>query len=141
MNAKLPNGQYMIPSAQTSAPYAYGVPNVTLIGTSVLTTDQANASVDYDLSKKDRLSFKYYYQNDPVNKPYGLRRPAGFPLTQENGSQVGALDNTISIGRGFNWEQRLGYVRMFSNSYDRRRFCPMRRLGQPSESARPIPPG
>ena len=28
LNAKLPNGQYMIPSAQSSAPYEYGVPNV-----------------------------------------------------------------------------------------------------------------
>ena len=51
MNAKLPNGQYMIASAQNNAAYAYGIPNVTLIGTSSLTTDQAAASLDYDLSK------------------------------------------------------------------------------------------
>jgi len=124
MNAKLPNGSYMIPSAQTSAGYMYGIPNVTLIGTSVLATDQATASLDYDLSSKDRLSFKYYYQNDPVNKPYGLSNTGGFPLTQENGSQVGAIDNTIAIGSRLNWEQRLGYVRMFSNSYDKQTVLP-----------------
>ncbi|MGA2535516.1 MAG: carboxypeptidase regulatory-like domain-containing protein [Terracidiphilus sp.] len=129
MNAKLPNGQYMIPSAQSSAPYAYGVPNVTLQGTSQLTTDQAAASVDYDLSKKDRLSFKYYYQNDPVNKPYGLAQTGGFPLTQENGSQVGALDNTIALSPRLNWEQRVGYVRMFSNSYDNQTVLPDANLG------------
>ena len=129
MNAKLPNGQYMIPSAQTSATYMYGVPNVTLIGTSVLATDQANGALDYDLSKIDRLSFKYYYQNDPVNKPYGLSQTGGFPLTQNNGSQVGALDNTISIGSRLNWEQRLGYVRMFSNSFDKQTVLPDASLG------------
>ena len=36
LNAKLADGQYLIPSAQTTAPYEYGVPNVTLIGTSTL---------------------------------------------------------------------------------------------------------
>jgi hypothetical protein len=129
MNAKLPNGQYMIPSAQTSAPYQYGVPNVTLQGTSVMTTDQAVANLAYDLTKKDRLSFKYYYQNDPVSKPYGLAQVGGFPLTQNNGSQVGALDNTISIGPRLNWEQRLGYVRMYSNSFDKQTVTPDATLG------------
>jgi hypothetical protein len=129
MNAKLPNGQYMIPSAQTNAPYAYGVPNVNLIGNSILDTDQAAASLDYDLSKNDRLSFKYYYQHDPVHKPYGLSQVGGFPLTQQNGSQVGAIDNTIAIGSRFNWEQRLGYVRMYSNSYDQQTVLPDPTLG------------
>ena len=124
MNAKLPNGQYMIPSAQSSAAYAYGVPNVTLPGTSTLVSDQATADVDYDLNSKDRLSFKYYYQNDPVNKPYGLSQVGGFPLTQENGAQVGALDNTIQISPRINWEQRLGYVRMRSYSYNQQTVDP-----------------
>jgi hypothetical protein len=129
MNAKLPNGQYMIPSAQSSAPYSYGVPNVNLQGTSVMTTDQAVADLDYDLNKADRLSFKYYYQNDPVSKPYGLAQVGGFPLTQNNGSQVGAIDNTISIGPRLNWEQRLGYVRMSSYSFDKQTVLPDATLG------------
>jgi hypothetical protein len=129
MNAKLPNGSFMIPSSQSSAPYAYGVPDVTLFGTSVLATDQATASIDYDLSKADRLGFKYYYQHDPVHKPYGLSQTGGFPLTQQNGSQVGAIDNTISIGSRMNWEQRLGYIRMYSNSYDEQTVQPDATLG------------
>jgi len=129
MNAKLPNGSYMIPSAQSSAAYSYGIPNVNLIGTSTLVADQAAASVDFDVSKVDRLSFKYYYQYDPVNKPYGLSQVGGFPLTQENGSTVGALDNTIAIGSRLNWEQRLGYVRMYSDSYDHQTVLPDPTLG------------
>ena len=129
MNAKLPNGQYMIPSPANSAPYAYGVPNVTLLGTSLLTTNQAVADVDYDLSKTDRLGFKYYYQNDPINKPYGLAQAGGFPITQNNGAQVGAIDNTISIGSRLNWEQRLGYVRMLSYAFDEQTVLPDPTLG------------
>jgi hypothetical protein len=116
LQAKLPNGQYLIPSAQSNASYQYGVPNVNLIGTSVITADQATISVDYDLTKTDRLSAKYYYQDAPVTKPYGYSQTAGFPVTQENGSQVGAIDNTLAIGSRMNWEQRLGFVRMGSYS-------------------------
>ena len=64
MNAKLPDGQYLIPSAQSSAPYQYGVPNVNLIGTSVLTADQATDLAGLRRQQNDRLSVKYYYQND-----------------------------------------------------------------------------
>ena len=116
LQAKLPNGQYLIPSAQTNASYQYGVPNVNLIGTSLLTSNQANASLDYLVTKTDRLSGKYFYQDAPVTKPYGYSQTAGFPVTQENGAQVAAIDNTISIGSHLNWEQRVGWVRMRSYS-------------------------
>jgi hypothetical protein len=124
LNAKLPNGQYVIPSSQTpvSQPYLYGVPNVTLVGVSVLTGDNATMSLDYDLTKTDRLSFKYYYQNDPETKPYAYSQTGGFPTTTSNGAQVGEIDNTISIGSRFNWEQRLGYVRMHTYSYYNQQF-------------------
>ena len=129
MNAKLPNGQFMIPSAQNTSPYAYGVTNVTLNGTSFFTTNQATSSVDWNLTSNDRLSFKYFYQNDPVNRPYGLSEVGGFPLTQNNGSQLGAIDNTIAIGPRLNWEQRLGYVRMFSYAFDQQTVTPDATLG------------
>ena len=116
MNAKLGNGQYIIPSSQATGPlqYNYGVPNVVLQGISRLNTDQATVAVDYDATKADRVSAKYYYQRSPVNRPFGFSDTAGFPLTQHNGSQVVSIDNTISIGSRLNWEQRLGFVRMGS---------------------------
>ena len=113
-NAKLPDGSFLIPSAQSSAAYQYGVANVNLIGTSVLKADQGTISLDYDVSPSDRLSTKYFYQNAPVNKPFGFSQTGGFPVTQNNGSQVVAIDNTKSIGSRINWEQRLGFVRMGS---------------------------
>jgi len=117
LNATLPNGQFLIPTPASNAAYAYGVPNVTLFGTSMLVADQATASVDYDVSSKDRLSFKYFYQNDPVNKPYGFSSTGGFPVTQNNGAQVFAIDNTITLGTHLNWEQRLGFDRMGSYTF------------------------
>ena len=129
LNAKLPNGQYLIPSSQNSAPYAYSVPNVTLLGTSTLLADQASAAVDYDATKMDRLSVKYYFQNDPVNKPYGFSQTGGFPVTQNNGAQVFAIDNTITLGSRINWEQRLGFDRMGSYSFFTQTLQPDATLG------------
>ena len=117
LNATLPNGQYLIPSAQTSAAYAYGIPNVTLVDTSRLQGDMANAALDYQVSATDRLSAKYYYQNAPVQAPFNFSQTGGFPAKQANIAQVGALDNTITLGPKINWEQRLGYSRMGSYSY------------------------
>ena len=112
MNAKLPNGQYMIPSAQSSAPYQFGVPNVTLFGTSVMTGDQANFSLDYNATARDRVGIKIFYQNDPTQAPYAFSQVGGFPVTQNNGGDVIAIDNTIQLSPRLNWEQRFGYARM-----------------------------
>ncbi len=124
LNAKLPNGQYVIPSSQSApgAGYLYGVPNVTLVGVSTLAGDMANGALDYDVTKTDRLSFKYYYQNDPLTKPFGYSETGGFPTSSANGAQVGEIDNTISIGSRINWEQRLGYARMRTYSYYNQNF-------------------
>jgi hypothetical protein len=141
MNATLPSSDpscqglnaspcYMIPSSQTpNQSYQYGVPNVTLIGKSIMASDQANGALDYQATSNDRVSFKYYYQTDPVTKPYAFAQTGGFPVTQENGAQVGALDNTISIGPRLNWEQRLGYARMYSYSYFQQTVNPDAVLG------------
>jgi len=65
------------------------------------------------VSKTDRLSFKYYFQNDPVTKPYGFTsKVGGFPSNEQNTSQVAAIDNTLNVGSRMNLEQRLGYIRM-----------------------------
>jgi hypothetical protein len=121
LQAKLPDGQYLIPSSQAAAGanYQYGVPNVYLLGVSRLVSDQANIALDYDASAKDRVSTKYFFQDAPVSRPFGFSDTAGFPVTQHNGAQVFSLGNTIAIGSRLNWEQRLGFARMGSfSSYD-----------------------
>ncbi|HVC45656.1 MAG TPA: carboxypeptidase regulatory-like domain-containing protein [Terracidiphilus sp.] len=123
LNAQLPNGQYLIPSAQSSAPYAYGEPNVVLVGDAQLKADYANVALDYDTAHNDRVSAKYFYQNAPVTRPFGFSNTPGFPVTQHNGSQIFSLGNTISIGQRLNWEQRLGFAREGSFSNYRQAFA------------------
>lgn len=117
LTTKLPNGQYLIPSAQSSAQYDPNLPNAFLIGTSRLRNDQATISLDYDASKTDRVSAKYFIQNAPLTRPFGYSSTPGFPVTAHNGAQVFSLGNTKSIGQRLNWEQRVGFVRegTFSN--------------------------
>ncbi len=129
LNAKTPGGQYLIPSSQNTSGYLSGAPNVTLFGTSTLLAQQATASIDYDVSNSDRFSVKYYYQTDPVTKPYTYSQTPGFPALQANGSQVLALDNTIRFGSRINWEQRLGYDLMNSYSSYNQNLTPDATLG------------
>ena len=112
LNAKLPNGQFLIPSAQSTAPYQYGVPNVTLLGTSYMIGDQANLAIDYNATARDRLELKLFYQNDPTQAPYAFSQVGGFPVTQNNAGDVISLDNTTQLSSRLNWEQRVGYSRM-----------------------------
>ncbi len=130
LNAKVPGGGYLIPSNQSASPtYIAGADNVTLFGTSQLIADQAAASIDYQVTATDRISAKYFYQNDPVYKPYTVSNVAGFPSQQNNGAQVFALDNTITFGSRLNWEQRLGLDRMGSYSFYNQTVAPDPSLG------------
>jgi Carboxypeptidase regulatory-like domain len=116
MQAQVPTGGYLVPSAQTNAAYRYGVPNVTLIGNSQQTGEQGTGSAQYNLSNADQLSLRYYYQLDPVSKLYGMSSTGGFPQSQKNGSQVGAISNTQFIGTRMTLTETLGFNRMYSYS-------------------------
>lgn len=119
LNAKLPDGKYLIPSAQdtSEATVLSNQPNVTLIGTDTFKAQQATGSIDYNLSQKDHLSLKYYYQHDPYSSPYNVSNTGGFPENEDSGSQVAAIGNTITIGSRINWEQRMGFsrIKVYSN--------------------------
>ena len=119
LNAKLPDGTFLIPSVQNADQNLVysNDSNVTLVDTSLFKGQQAAGSLDYDITHSDRLSAKYYYQHDPAVSPHVVSATGGFPGNEDNGSQVFALGNTISIGPRINWEQRLGFIRMKSYSY------------------------
>ena len=46
-----------------------------------MTSDLATIALDFDATKTDRVSAKYYYQNAPVTRPFGYSDTAGFPVT------------------------------------------------------------
>ena len=113
LQAKLPNGQYLIPSAQNTNPglITAGSPNVTLQSTPLSRGDQASAALDYNLRPSDRLSLKYYYQHTPTASAFANATLFGYPETEDAGAQVAAISNAITIGSRFNWEQRFGFSR------------------------------
>jgi hypothetical protein len=113
LQAKLPNGQFLIPSAQNTNPglITAGSPNATLQSTPLSRGDQATASLDYNIRARDRLSLKYYYQHTPTASTFANANTFGYPETEDAGAQVASISNAITIGSRFNWEQRFGFSR------------------------------
>lgn len=113
LQAKLPNGQYLIPSANATAQanIAAGLDDAAQVGTSVFHGDQATASLDYNLSGSDHMSAKYFYQHMPTTSPYAISNYAGFPVTSDTGAQVATLNNSLNLGSHISWTQELGYAR------------------------------
>jgi hypothetical protein len=113
LNAKLPNGQFLIPSANANAFSALAgkQPDVSLLSTSMFKGDQAIAALDYNVTSTDHLAAKYYYQHAPSVSPFATSSTFGFPENEDSGAQVFALNNAIGFGAHINWEQRIGFSR------------------------------
>lgn len=116
MNAKLPNGQFLIPSAQITNPTTaknLGYDALVQGPNATANVDQGNANIDYVFSDRDRLAVKYYIQNDPTTDPFGYNGYSlGFGQTLAAGSQVASVDNTTVISPNISWQQRAGFTRM-----------------------------
>jgi hypothetical protein len=128
LNAKLPNGQYLIPSAQITNPT-----QATGLGYDVVEqgpnaqshVDQGIGTIDYVLSDRDRLSGKYYVQENPTTNPFGaVGSLIGFPQQLSAGSQVGSVENIVILSPALTWEQRAGFTRMQAYSHTSQAFSP-----------------
>jgi hypothetical protein len=130
MNAKLPNGQFLVPDPQiTNAAEEAGLGFATVLqGTSRSTVDQLNGNIDYNFGSKDRFAEKYYYQRNPTSNPFTASPDNaslfGFPMTLEAGSQVLSLDNTTVLSPSMTWEQRFGFIRQVAYGNTSQDFSP-----------------
>jgi hypothetical protein len=128
LNAKLPNGQYLIPSAQITNPTtatALGYDAVVQGPNATSNVDQGIANVDYEVSDKDRLTAKYYVQQNPTTNPFGaVGSLLGFPQQLASGAQVFSLNNTVILTPSLTWQQRAGFTRMRANSKTGQDFTP-----------------
>jgi len=115
LQAKLPGGSYLIPSANIS-PEAAAVlgSNASIQGPSTKAdVDQGSANVDYNVSDKDRLAVKYYVQNDPTTNPFGAQsNTLGFGQQLSAGNQVGSIENSVILSPSLTWEQHAGFTRL-----------------------------
>jgi hypothetical protein len=120
MNAKLPNGSYLFPSATSDGTNGY---NALVQGPNTrFSANQLNGNADYNFSAKDRIAVKYYYQDDPTYSPFGVSNTLGFPQTLDAGSQVASIENTTVLSTNMTWTQRLGFVRQRAFAHTSQQF-------------------
>jgi hypothetical protein len=128
LQAKLPNGQFLFPSAQiTSASLAksLGYDAVVQGPNTTSSVDQGIVNIDYAISAKDRLTGKYYIQDNPTSNPYGaVGALLGFPQDLSAGSHVASLENTVILTPSLTWEQRAGFTRLRAYSSTSQSFSP-----------------
>jgi hypothetical protein len=112
LTAKLPNGQYLFPSANPNFTPTLNFPeNVFLTQPAYFISDQAVSDLDYLATTKDTLSLKYYYQHDPTTAPFAYSSVEGFPQHLDAGSQVASITNTQSIKSNFSVTEVFGFIR------------------------------
>ena len=85
--------------------------NATVPGTAYFIADQVVSDLDWNVSPKDTLSVKYYYQHDPTVAPYAYSNVAGFPQSLDAGSQVASITNTQLIRPNLSVAEVFGILR------------------------------
>jgi Carboxypeptidase regulatory-like domain len=111
LQAKLPNGQYMIPYADGITPSFNYPENAIIPGTAFFLANQAVANMDIIATPKDSLALKYYYQHNPTIAPFAYSSVAGFNQNLDAGSQVATITNTQTITPNFNVAEVFGFIR------------------------------
>jgi hypothetical protein len=111
LNYKLPNGQYLIPSADGNTPTVNFPENAIASGTATFKTDQAVADLDWNATAKDTVALKYYYQHDPTVAPYAYSSVAGFAQHLDAGSQVFSISNTQTLKPNLSVTETFGFIR------------------------------
>ena len=128
LQATLPNGQYLFPSAQianSTIANALGYDAVVQGPNAQSGVNQGIANVDYNVNEMDRLTVKYYYQSDPTTNPFGaVGALLGFPQQLSAGSQVGAINNTVILSPSLTWQQHAGFTRLQAYSQTEQQFSP-----------------
>ena len=111
LNAKLANGQYLIPSADNITPSVNFPENAVVPGTALFVAHQAVADLDWNATAKDTLAFKYYYQHDPTIAPYAYSSVAGFSQHLDAGSQVATITNSQTLKPNLSVTETFGFIR------------------------------
>ena len=119
LQAKLPNGQYVIPSAPNpiANPGGPATPVMApVVAISRFREDQFNSNLDYQLSTNDRLSAKFFAANNPATQGlfnlFGLANALPVPRfggTANLNQRVFALDDTHVVTPNIVNDARFGF--------------------------------
>jgi Carboxypeptidase regulatory-like domain/TonB dependent receptor len=82
-----------------------------LPGTGRFKADMAVANLDYNITAKDTLALKYYYQHDPTLAPYAYSSVPGFTEHLDSGAQVFSIINTYLVKPNLSTTQTMGFIR------------------------------
>ncbi|MGA8540663.1 MAG: TonB-dependent receptor, partial [Terriglobales bacterium] len=104
LQAKLPNGSYVIPSAPGNCVPVKGVCSAPVVGISKFREDQINSNLDFQLTSKNRLSAKFFGANNPATQAlfnlFGLANALpvpGFGGTANLNQRILAIDDTDTV--------------------------------------------
>jgi len=111
LNYRLPNGQYLIPSAGSFTPTINFPENTFTTGTAYFLANQAVSNLDWIVNSKDTLALKYYYQHDPSIAPYAYSGSPGFTQHLDAGSQVASITNTQMLTPNLSIAEVFGFLR------------------------------
>ncbi len=128
LQATLPNGQFLVPSAQITngtQAKALGYDAVVRGPNAIANVDQGIADVDYVVNDKDRLGAKFFIQRDPTSNPFGaVGSLLGFGQQLSAGSDVGTIQNTVILTPALTWSQHVGFTRMNAYANTSQGFSP-----------------
>ena len=119
-------GKWLIPnqSVPTSDISAAHIDNAFIPGTGTFKADLGVADLDYNASRKDTLSLKYYYQHDPTLAPYSYSSVPGFTEHLDSGAQVFSITNSYLIKSNLSTTQTLGVLREKNYGTNEQAFGP-----------------
>lgn len=109
--AKMADGQYVIPNDNGHTPDFYSPSNAFEKGTSYFIADRAVVNLDYNPAAKDQIALKYFYQHDPNSAPYALSSVPGFTEHMDAGAQVFSLIHTQFLRPNLSLAETLGFIR------------------------------
>jgi len=114
LNAKLPDGQFLIPTPQADGRYS---------GSAISTyrEDQFNTNVDYRVGEKDWLAVKFFFSNAPQFSalPGGGSNVPGFGADLKQNNRLFSVQNIHSFGARTVNEARAGYSFIRDASFGR----------------------
>jgi hypothetical protein len=103
-------GKWLIPNATGALSPTHPF-DAFLPGTGRFKADMAVANLDYNITAKDTLALKYYYQHDPTLAPYAYSSVPGFTEHLDSGAQVFSIINTYLIKSNLSTTQTMGFIR------------------------------
>src|SRR5260370_6731946 len=108
LNAKNPDGTFVIPSPQTSA----SILNYTAVVPGHYNQDQFNTNLDVNLRSADRLSVKFFFSNSNQDVPFFGASVPGFPALPSFRNRILSFTQThIFSSRAIN-QFRFGFSRL-----------------------------